>query len=538
MIPLIPLPKHWTSLQRAFVHQARAGGGRPAMADSSKAKLTYGETLLRAVVLSRVLKRLLGSEAYVGLLIPPTVPSSAANIALTLLGKIPVNLNYTASQDLVNSSIDQCGIKHVLTSRKVLEKFGIEPKGTLIFLEDIPAQVKLSDKLMGAAIAKFAPISALGAFLPGLKGDNLDDAATVIFTSGSTGEPKGVVLSNRNVLSNVWQVNQQIHLLPDEVVLGILPFFHSFGFTVTIWTVLTLGKKVVYHINPLDARIIGDLCEKHGVTMLVGTPTFMRHYLIKCGPHQFKTLKHLLLGAEKLKPEFAREIKGKLGIEPLEGYGCTELSPVAAVNVPHELTLPDGRLTSGNHLGTVGRPLPGTLIRTLDPETGALLQAGASGMILVKGPQVMVGYLNHPEATAKATRDGWYNTGDIGHIDTDGFLHITDRWARFAKVAGEMVPLSRVEGAIQELSAAEEPCVGVTALPDPKRGERVFVVYTAALGLSPAEVHKRLLAGALPKLWVPSAEDFVEVAELPTTAGLKKIDLNGLKRIAAERLPV
>jgi acyl-[acyl-carrier-protein]-phospholipid O-acyltransferase / long-chain-fatty-acid--[acyl-carrier-protein] ligase len=534
VIPLAPLPPHWRSLQRAFVHEARQHGGRQAMADSTKAKLTFGETLLRSVVLGRVLKRLLGPEPYVGLLLPPTVPSSVANIALAMLGKIPVNLNYTASQALVDDSIRQCGIKTVVTSRKVRDKFGIVPRASLLFLEDVPGQVRLTDKLLGALIAKLVPIGALGMFLPGLKDDNLDATATVIFTSGSTGDPKGVVLSHRNVLSNVHQVNQQLKLLPDEVVLGILPFFHSFGFTVTIWTILCLGKKVVYHFNPLDARIIGDLCEEHGVTMLVGTPTFVRTYLKKCEPTKFKSLVHLLVGAEKLKPELCDEIRKTLGIEALEGYGCTELSPVVAVNVLQDVTLPDGRTVKGNHSGTVGMPLPGTQIKTVEPESGDDLPAGASGMILVKGPQVMVGYLNRPEATAKAIKDGWYNTGDIGHVDGDGFLHITDRWSRFSKIAGEMVPHTGVEAAIQDLAGTSEHCVAVTALPDPKRGERLCVVYTEDLGLTPAEVQKRLVASNMPRIWIPAADDFVKVDALPFL-GTGKLDLRRLKEIVSER---
>jgi acyl-[acyl-carrier-protein]-phospholipid O-acyltransferase/long-chain-fatty-acid--[acyl-carrier-protein] ligase len=371
-------------------------------------------------------------------------------------------------------------------------------------------------------------------FLPGLKNDNLDATATVIFTSGSTGDPKGVVLSHRNVLSNVHQMNEHLELLPEEVVLGILPFFHSFGFTVTIWTILALGKKVVFHVNPLDARIVGDLCEKHGVTMLVGTPTFMRTYLRKCEPSQFKTLVHLLLGAEKLKPELCEEIKKTLGIEPLEGYGCTELSPVVAVNVLRDVTLPDGRLVKGNRLGTVGMPLPGTALKTVDPETGAELPRGQSGVILVKGPQVMVGYLNRPEATANVIHDGWYSTGDLGYVDAEGFLHITDRLSRFSKVGGEMVPHMGIESAIQEILGAPEPCVAVTALPDPKRGERLFVLYTDAMSLPPEEVHRRLQASALPKLWIPAADDFLKVDEIPIL-GTGKVDLRGLKEIAKSR---
>jgi len=504
------------------------------MADSTKVELTYGETFLRAAVLSRVLKRMLGPEPYVGLLLPPSVPSAVANLAVMFNGKIPVNLNYTASQSLVDSSIAQCGIKHVLTSPKLLDKVGMKPNAELIFLEDLRDKVTLADKVFGAFVAKFVPTSMLGMFLPGLHGDNLDATATVIFTSGSTGDPKGVVLSHRNVLSNIHQIGNHLELLPNEVVLGILPFFHSFGFTVAIWTVLCLGKKVVYHNNPLDARIIGDLCEKHGVTMIAGSPTFMRTYIKKCPKEKFKTLVHMLLGAEKLKPELCKEIQESLGVDPLEGYGTTELSPVVAVNVTNELTLADGRKVPGNRLGTVGMPLPGTEVKTIDPDTGNDLPRGASGLILVRGPQVMVGYLNRPEATANVIKDGWYNTGDLGYVDDDGFLRITDRLSRFSKIGGEMVPHMGVEAAIQNALGTSEPCIAVTAIPDPKRGERLFVLYSPEMTTSPEEVYKKLTTSDMPRLWIPSAEDFIPVEEIPIL-GTGKVDLRRLKQIASER---
>ncbi len=466
-------------------------------------------------------------------MVPPTVPAAVANLAVTLRGKVPVNLNYSANQHVVNSSIEQCGITHVLTSAKVLDRFKIVPKGTLIMLEDIPKRVRLDDKVWAAAVAKVVPTKLLGPFVPGLRGDRLDEEATIIFTSGSTGDPKGVVLSHRNILSNAHQIEEQVRLKPDDVVMGILPFFHSFGYTVTIWTALGLGKKVVYHFNPLDARGVGKLCAQHKATLLIGTPSFMRLYLKGCAPEQFQTLTHLLLGAEKLKPELAREIQETLGIEPLEGYGCTELSPVVAVNVPRDVELPGGRSVYGNRIGTVGLPLPGTWIKTTDPDTGKDLRPGAEGLIAVKGPQVMVGYLNRPEATAEVLRDGWYMTGDIGLVDADGFLKITDRISRFSKIAGEMVPHLSVESAIVELAGVDEHNVAVTGVPDPKQGEKLCVIYTD-LGMPPSELHQRLTAGSLPKLWIPSARDFIHVEEIPIT-GTGKIDLKSLKAIAIER---
>jgi acyl-[acyl-carrier-protein]-phospholipid O-acyltransferase/long-chain-fatty-acid--[acyl-carrier-protein] ligase len=530
--PLPPFPEHWRSLPRVFVSQARALWKRPAVADSTGVSLTYGQALIRALALGRVLARTLDAAPNVGVFLPPTVPAAVANLALALRGKVPINLNYTASPALVDSSIEQSGITHVLTSAKVLDRFKIRPRGTLVLLEEIPPKVTLGDKLWAAAVARLWPVGILGAVLPGLRADHLDAVATIIFTSGSTGNPKGVVLSHRNVLSNVHQVGHHVRLLPDEVVLGILPFFHAFGFTITLWTVLGLGKRVIYHFNPLDAKIIGSLCEEHGVTMLMGTPTFVRNYLQRCDPKQFAKLVHLILGAEKLKPELARDIREKLGIEPMEGYGCTELSPVVAVNTTHEMTLADGRVIHGNRAGTVGLPLPGTAVKTVDPATGADLPAGTEGMILVSGPQTMVGYLNRPDATAAVLKDGWYTTGDIGVLDSDGFLKITDRLSRFSKIAGEMVPHLAVESAILQVTGANEQEVAVTARPDTKRGERLCVIYTR-LGLSAEEIYKKLSAGVLPRLWIPDVEDFVAVEEIPIL-GSGKVDLRRLRELAAQ----
>jgi acyl-[acyl-carrier-protein]-phospholipid O-acyltransferase/long-chain-fatty-acid--[acyl-carrier-protein] ligase len=532
--PLPPMPEHWRSLPRVFVHQARASSRKVAIGDSTGASLTYGDALVRALALGRVLARTLGPAPRVGLLIPPNAPCAVANLALAFWGKVPINLNYTASQSLVDSSIEQSGITHVLTSAKVLDRFKIRPKGTLVMLEDLPAQVGLVDKLWAASVARYVPIAALGAFLPGLRGEDLDAMATVIFTSGSTGDPKGVVLSHRNVLSNMHQVAHHVRLLPDEVALGILPFFHSFGFTITLWTVLGLGKRVIYHVNPLDAKIIGSLCEKHGVTMVAATPTYMRTYLHRCDTKQFSKLEHLILGAEKLKPELARDIQEKLAIEPMEGYGCTELSPVVSVNTTHAMTLDDNRVVHGYRAATVGLPLPGTMVKTVDPVTGADLPAGTEGMIVVSGPQVMVGYLNNPEATAKVIKDGWYTTGDLGLVDDDGFLRITDRLSRFSKIGGEMVPHMAVESAIIEVTGASEENVAVTSIPDSKRGERLCVLYTE-LGQPVDEVYRRLTAGRLPRLWIPATDDFVAVEQIPIL-GTGKVDLRGLRELAAERL--
>ncbi len=526
--PLTPLPRGWRSLAHSFVAQAKRVPDRVAMTDSTGTSLTYGDVLLRSVALGRLLSRLSNRSQHVGILVPPTVHGAVANVALTLQGIIPVNLNYTASEEIINSSIDQCEITHVVTSRRVLDKFKVKPKGTLIYLEDLPKAVSKLDKIAAGLAGKVLPKSLMGTLLPGLRGSRLDQPASVIFTSGSTGQPKGVILTHRNVLSNVHQIAQRVELNEEEVVLGILPFFHSFGFTVTIWTILALGFKAVYHFSPLDSRIIGNLCQEHQTTILFATPTFMRGMVQRCDREQFASMRLPILGAEKLKPELAAKIHETLGIVPLEGYGCTETGPVVAVNVPHQVPRPDRSPIDGNRPGTVGLPLPGTEVKMVDPDTGADLPRGAAGLIHVRGPQVMPGYLNRPEETAKVLQNGWYNTGDLGALDDDGFLRITDRLSRFSKIGGEMVPHQGVEAAILEVTGQDDHHVAVTSLPDPKRGEKLVVLYTD-LGESPETICRRLGGTSLPKLWLPGAGDFLQVESLPVL-GTGKLDLRQLRR--------
>jgi acyl-[acyl-carrier-protein]-phospholipid O-acyltransferase/long-chain-fatty-acid--[acyl-carrier-protein] ligase len=259
----------------------------------------------------------------------------------------------------------------------------------------------------------------------------------------------------------------------------------------------------------------------------------MRGYVQRCDKEQFQTVRLPVLGAEKLKPELAKDAKDILGIDVLEGYGCTETGPVVAVNLPCDKTTPDGRTVSARRPGTVGMLLPRTAVKTVDPDTGADLPRGADGLVHVKGPQVMAGYLNRPDATAAVIKDGWYNTGDLGHMDEDGFLTVSDRLSRFSKIGGEMVPHLRVEAAISEAAGTTDHVVAVTSLPDAKRGERLVAVYTD-LGAEPAEIHRRLSAGVLPKLWVPAVDDFVKVDTLPVL-GSGKLDLRQLRQIARER---
>ena len=548
------LPGHWLSLGHAFVHQARARPFALAIADSTGAHLTYQRSLVAAIALANLLHSTLNQTTCVGVLLPPSAGAAIANLAVMLLGKVPVNLNYTCGQGLFDASVAECDAKQIVSSDRFLKRLDIEPKRDVIRLEDVQEDILLTDKIKAWSEAEIVPERLLGHMLPGLvpyhkmglsaqsgvvmrgqsiASSRLTDPASIIFTAGSTGIPKGVVLSHSNVLSNIHAIRLQGHVQPGEVVLGVIPFFHSFGLTMTLWAPLCLGETVVYHYDPLDARRIGELCESFKATTLICTPTMMSLYLRRCRPEQFNTIRACILGGEKLKRQELLDIERTLGKTPLEGYGLAETSPVISCNVPGEVTLPDGHRVSGTKPGTVGRPLPGTAIRVVDVDSGKDLPRGGEGMILVSGPQVMMGYLNKPDATAKVLKDGWLTTGDIGFLDRDGFLTITGRLSQFSKIGGEMVPHLAVEDELMRLTAAGANELCVTSVPDDRRGERLVVVYSN-LETTPAQVIEKLRATNMPRLWIPEPLDFIRVSELPVLRN-GKLDLRAIKQIAVER---
>jgi acyl-[acyl-carrier-protein]-phospholipid O-acyltransferase/long-chain-fatty-acid--[acyl-carrier-protein] ligase len=308
-------------------------------------------------------------------------------------------------------------------------------------------------------------------------------------------------------------------------VLGVLPFFHSFGYTVTLWLPLIVGFRAAYHPNPTDAKTIGEMAAKYGATLLVSTPTFCAAYARKCLPEQFATLRLAIVGAGRLREPIASAFRQKFGVDLIEGYGCTEMAPVVAVNVP------DAGGT-GSRAGTVGRPLPGISAKVVDVETGDGPLVGKEGLLLVTGPNQMRGYLDDPELTRDALRDGWYVTGDIAAIDEDGFIRITDRLSRFSKIAGEMVPHMKIEEQVQALLREPHACV-VTAVPDAVKGERLVALYTDP-DLPASKVWERLSDSDLPRLWISKREDLHTVDGIPTL-GTGKTDLRAVRQLAAER---
>jgi acyl-[acyl-carrier-protein]-phospholipid O-acyltransferase / long-chain-fatty-acid--[acyl-carrier-protein] ligase len=318
------------------------------------------------------------------------------------------------------------------------------------------------------------------------------------------------------------------HLNEKDRILGILPFFHSFGFTGTLCLPPLAGMGVVFHPSPLDAQAIGVLVSKYSVTMLLSTPTFLNSYARRIPPEAFGSLRIVMAGAEKLPERVALNFQDHFGIRPLEGYGCTECSPVVAVNTDDFRAAYFRQV--GAKRGTIGHPLPGIGVHIIDPETGARVGVDKPGLLLVRGPNVMTGYLKRPEKTAEVLREGWYNTGDIATLDEDGFLRITDRLSRFSKIGGEMVPHIKVEETLHELAGSDGQTFAVTAIPDEKKGERLVVVHT--LGDEALKsVLEKLAKADLPALWKPRPDQFVYVEQLPYL-GTGKLDLRKLKEIA------
>lgn len=523
------IDKKLNLLQR-FLRTCRSQRRKLKIADSTGMKLTGEELLARTLVLRCLLRRevLHGQERHVGLLLPPSAAAVVANAALTLDRRVAVNLNYTLSADVLNECIVRCGIRHVLTSRRMIEKCNIRLDAEAVFLEDLRSKVRRRDKLAALA-AWLAPLSLLERLFR-VKDIKPDDLLTIIFTSGSTGRPKGVMLSFGNVGSNITAFDRVVHLAEKDVLLGILPIFHSFGYTVTLWTVLTLPPAGVYHFNPLEAQEVGKLCRQYGATIMVATPTFLRSYVRRCEPEDFAHLEVVITGAEKLPRDLADAFEKRFGVRPVEGYGLTETSPVVSANIPPQRAA--GEEPWGCKEGTVGRPLPGVSVKVVDLDTGAELASGQSGMLLVKGPNVMLGYFGQPELTTDVIRDGWYTTGDVAMIDEEGFITITGRLSRFSKIGGEMVPHIRVEEAITEVLGldVDEPKLAVLGLPDPKKGERLVVLYTE-LPRSPREICRLLAGKGLPPLWIPDAANFYRVESLPLL-GTGKLDLKRVKELA------
>ncbi|HEX3744633.1 MAG TPA: acyl-[ACP]--phospholipid O-acyltransferase [Bryobacteraceae bacterium] len=513
-------------LPARFLRTARANWGRFAMADSTGRELTYGRTLTGGLLVAEWLRANRRNEQMVGVLLPPSVAGAVANVGVALAARTAVNLNFTAGAEAMAAVAAQCRIGTTITSRAFLAKAKLDAIEGAVYIEDILGKARPMAKAAAWLRARTMPAGLLlRRFTP--HAQTPDSLATIVFSSGSTGVPKGVMLSHYNLISNIEAMVQVFQLTGDDRIVGVLPFFHSFGFTVTIWLPLLNGCGAVYHPNPLDAKATGAVVQKHKGTFLLSTPTFCGNYVRKCGREEFASLRFVLVGAEKLREQTAREFQEKFGLGLLEGYGCTEMAPVISVNTAD---FEDGQeKQTGWKPGTVGHPLPGVAVKVVDAQTGEALPPNREGLLLVKGPNRMLGYLQNTELTNSVLRDGWYVTGDIAAVDDEGFIRITDRLSRFSKIGGEMVPHLKIEAAVAEILG--EPACVVTGVPDERRGERLALLYTDG-AMAPRDLWQRLSAGNLPALWVPKRDDIFQVDSLPLL-GTGKLDLRAIKARAA-----
>jgi acyl-[acyl-carrier-protein]-phospholipid O-acyltransferase/long-chain-fatty-acid--[acyl-carrier-protein] ligase len=528
------------TLDRSLVRSARLHPFRFMMADGKYPKVSFGSALVKTMFIARRLNSEIGKEPMIGVLLPPSVGGALTNYALMLLGRVSVNLNYTSSSEILASCASQCNLDVVITSKAFVERFpNLVIPGRTLLLEDVLSSPHIGEKLAAFLLAWLTPGALLRKALGGARTISaaevgrkneaaIDSLATIIFSSGSTGDPKGVMLTHFNLASNIQQVSQIFMLGRSDRILGILPFFHSFGFMAALWLPAVNGAGVVYHPNPLDAQVIGALVKKYSVTFMVATPTFLQAYIRRCPPESFGSLQYVLVGAEKLPERLAQAFEDTFGIRALEGYGCTECSPVVTVN-GRDFRAAGFRQVAGKR-GRIGHPLPGVSVKIVDIDTGQPVAMGNTGMLLVKGPNVMKGYLGKPEKTAEVLHNGWYTTGDIALVDEDGFLTITDRLSRFSKIGGEMVPHIRIEEKLQDMADSTEQVFAVTSLPDEKKGERIAVLTTLSdQALGP--VLEKLSQSDLPALWKPKANLFFYTEKLPML-GTGKTDLRGVKQMA------
>ena len=530
---LDPIPLAW-------MRTAKRRGGRLCLADALGGTALSGyKTLTGVIAFSRLIAQR-SPEQNIGLLLPTSSAGVIANMAALLCGKTLVNLNYTASLPALQSAVRKANIQTVYTSSrfiKKLEQRGVDLSDLLAgvrvyFLEDLNEEIGTFTRLTLLTASVLLPARLLFALFGHPVG--LEQPAAILFSSGSEGEPKGVVLSHRNIMGNIRQVSDVLDTRHEDVVMATLPLFHAFGLTVTGLLPMVEGIPAVCHPDPTDALTIAKAIAKYQATVFCGTSTFLRLFTLNRRIHRLMldSLRVVVAGAEKLSPEVRDAFKLKFNKEIYEGYGTTETTPVASVNIPDRIDPEDWKVQQGSKPGSVGLPLPGGSFRIVDPGTLQTLPVNEDGLILFGGTQVMLGYLDDPAKTAEAIieLDGkrWYKTGDKGHLDEDGFLTIVDRYSRFAKIGGEMISLGAVEAAIGKL-LPENAEVLATALPDGKKGEKVVLLFAGNIALD--ELKRLIDQSGLNPLMRPA--ELIPVEAIPKL-GSGKNDFSQAKRLALE----
>jgi acyl-[acyl-carrier-protein]-phospholipid O-acyltransferase/long-chain-fatty-acid--[acyl-carrier-protein] ligase len=501
-------------LHHHFVRIAKKFAGKTAFIDRTTGKrFTYGKALTASLILAKKFRKY--DKGYIGIMLPTSAGCAFAVIAALMSGRVPVMVNYsTGAGKNVSYAQGKCGFKTVITSRVFLEKIGCAAVEGMVFLEDVMGGLTLKEKVSGALKAKLPAPLILGRIHGGRENDDL----VILFTSGSEKDPKAVQITHRNVASNIESFGAVAGLTKDDSLLALLPFFHVMGLTVNLWTPLYFGMTSITYSNPLDMKSVCTIASEEKPTILVATPSFMWGYLRKSEPGDFASLRLAVCGADKCPEALREEFLRKHGIMLYEGYGATETSPVISVNMPEN-----------NKPGSVGKVLPGVSVRIEDYETGEDCQPGVTGRIMVQGDLVMKGYFDDFEETSMRIRHGWYDTGDMGFLDADGYLWHAGRLKRFVKVGGEMVSLVAVENVLEKFLPEGAACC-VVEIPNVLKGAKVIAVVTQAL--DERRVLKQMSAH-LPNIALP--RQFLTVEELPKMAS-GKIDFRTVTTMVHEML--
>ena len=483
--------------------------------------------LLLTIMLSKIIRRIdKGTAGYTGILLPNTPVAAGVMLAIMSADRTPAIMNFSAGESVAADSMRRAGVKTILTSKKFLEKLKWEATEEMVFLEDIVPTIEKKDKIIAMLMVLLLPTRTLVRNIAPLSCYNMFQQAVLLFSSGSTGKPKAVMLTQRNINSDIQSFIRVVGWTGKDRICGNLPIFHSFGFTVCFALSASTGVPVAYIANPLDASLIVKTCREFGASILCATPTFLQKYMMKAKPEDFKTLRLCVTGAEKLRTELAERYRNMTGRDIIEGYGCTELSPIVTINLNNSIyTLG----TKSDHPGSIGCTMPGIHARIVDINTGIELPPGQDGRLQVRAGSVMKGYLGQPELTAQVIQNHYYDTGDIAHMDEDGYIYITGRASRFSKIGGEMVPHEGVEDAITKLLHSENREVAVAGRSDRLKGERLVIFYTPE-NLDIPGIIAGLREAGLPNIWIPKADDFVRVEQLPVL-GSGKLDLMGLKKM-------
>ncbi len=531
------------SLARLLVEGFRSHPNVELIDGMDDTRVPYYKILGVAMALARHLRKTV-REPRLGILLPPGKGGMIANYACLLAGIVPVNINYTSSEDSFRSIVRQSGIRHFISAHAFMSKlpqFPWPPDDQIIHLDRTLRSIGMAKIAAWVLFAKAAPMP-LVAMTFKLDARQGDDEAALLFTSGSSGEPKGVSLTHRMVIANVTQLLSKVHLPDGSPFLCSLPIFHSFGLTVCTFLPPVFGFPMVTYPSPLEAKKLNELIEKYRCRLVVTTPTFARSMLRRAHAHSYDSVDYFIVGAEKLQKSLSDEFMAKCGVLLLEGYGLTETAPVCGTNVCRtEGSAEQPYYVPGYKFGSIGHVLPGLAVRITDPDDDNIrLPLSQQGMIWFRGANVFNGYIERPELNARIFRDGWFKSGDLGSVDLNGFLSLAGRRSRFSKIGGEMVPHEVVENAIEEFVDKPEDlhgrAVAIVGVPDAQKGEALVLlsaVHHSNLTAALDDIRAHLAELGLPRLWAP--REIIPVEAIPMlTSG--KMDLRGCQLLACESL--